>query len=601
MIMAVVAPRRLNWRTLGRKFLSSSHRSILTSLLWEKPHQIHHFLQKNIDTLSAGDIATIFFTSAKRKYKLDSSDIYDMAKALEKKDTLRALTIANILNGLRIHTAQDPGVMYLLTVLKSKLDNLNGEIPPRLISLALLGFKQMNNNQHTLSLLESLTNRIESSPSETIPPSEFGNTLFGLQNFTSEDSRVISLLDSLQYFLEPFHPASTSKKMTSRSLAQSLYGLKGMSWNHQIVRNLYQLLLPHIIHCHEPFDRIQLGTAFYGLQKYPERSPLCCEILTVLGKKLSEVTFPLDGATIGSTLYGLQNLSSESPIVLSLLRHLTPLIATHPLHEKITSQSLGSALYGLRNMSNSIKEVADLVVALEQLIPKCVQIQERQGSIMLIGLRRMNAEQPSVRKFLEFIYFIFVQTSSRQPVPFPPPGSSQFFEESAFPSPSSTALPTSQVIPNQHFSVPFHLTAEVICKCLHSFQRMSSDHTEVVLLLQFLVWRLEANDDPIRSKDIGLSIYGLQRMHPFHPVVKRTFAIIASKLQSHFQDQYLYPYDIESAEITFLQMRKTAAERTHPVAGAARSSQGGDEWREMRCLEEIIQRKRRKSVQTNRY
>jgi hypothetical protein len=588
----------LSWREVGRKYLSHSNRSTITRLIWEKPDQIHSFLQQNLDNLSAGDIATVFFTSAKRKLKLDSSDIYDMAKALEKRETPRALTLANILNGLRIHTTQDPGVMYLLTVLKSKLDNLEGEMPPHLISLALFGFKQMNNHTHTLSLLESLTARIESSPSYTIPPSEFGNTLFGLQNFTSEDSRVVSLLESLQYILEPFHPASTSKTMTSRSLALSLYGLKGMSWNHQIVRNLYQLLLPHIAHCHEPFDRIQLGAAFYGLQRYPESDPLCCDILTVLDKKLSEVTFPLDGATIGSILYGLQNLSSESPIVLSLLRHLTPLIASHPKHEKITSHSLGSALYGLRNMSNTIKEVADLVVSLEKLIPKCVQIQERQGSIMLIGIRRMSAEQPAVRRFLEFIYYIFVQTSSLRPVPFPPPGSAQFFFEEAdvdSPSVSSTVLPTSRILQNQHFSLQFHLTSEVICKCLHSFQCMSSVHTEVVLLLQFLVWRLEANDDFLRSKDIGLSLYGLQCMDPLHPVVRKAFAVITSKLQSHFQDQYLYPYDIESAEITFSRMRKTAA-------GAEKNPKEEEKWREMRQLEEIIQRKRRRETgQTNRY
>lgn len=580
----------LVWREAIRP-LCTSYRSALTSIIWENPHKLHDYLQQNINELSAGDIATIFFTSAKKKYKLDSSDIYDMAKALEKKDTIRPLSLANILNGLRIHTTQDPGVLYLLTVLKSKLDHLESEMPPHLISLALFGFKQMNNNPHTLSVLESLTSRMESSPSYTIPPSEFGNTLVGLQNFTSEDSRVISLLESLQYILESYHPSSVTKQMTARSLAQSLYGLKGMSWNHQVVRNLYQLLLPHMVHCTEPFDRIQLGAAFYGLQKYPENDPLCRDILTVLDKKLSEVNFFLDGATIGSVFYGLQNLSSNSPIVLSLLRNLTPLITSLPKGDNITSHSLGSALYGLRNMSNTVKEVADLVSALETLIPRCTQLQERQGSIMLIGLRKMNANQPSIRKFLHFIYYIFVRTSSVKPVPFPTP--SPFVEDSSSPAPIQL---TSRILQNQQFSLHFQLSSEVICKCIHSFQCMSSDHDEVIQLLQFLVWRLENNDDFLRSKDIGLSLYGLQSMNPSHPVVRKALDVISNKLQTSFLDQYLYPYDIESAEIAFSQFRKK-----HPHGDSNTTDEDIVGWKELKTLERLIQQKRREVSQINRY
>jgi hypothetical protein len=583
--------------SLGRRQLSTtdSRRHTLTSLVWQDPLSVRSYLQQNLETLSAGDIATIFFTSAKKKFKLDSSDIYDMAKVLEKRDKVRALSLANIMNGLRLHTSHDPGVLYLLSVLKSKLDNLEGEMPPHLVSLALLGFKQMNNNPHSLSLLESLTDRIESSPSYTIPPSEFGNTLFGLQNFNSEDSRVISFLEALMYLLEPFHPSSPTKKMTSRSLAQSLYGLKGMSWNHQIVRNFYQLLLPHMAHCDEPFNRIQLGAAFYGLQRYPPvNDPLSRDILTILDKKLREASFPLDGTTIGSVLYGFQNLTSDSPIVLSLLRNLTPLILAYPPHEHITSHSLGSALYGLRNLSNSVKEVADLLSALEKLIPKCVEVQERQASIMLIGLRRMTADQASVRKFLEFIYCTFVKTSSLQPVPFPPTISTAFPLTFASTCPPNTVLPTSRILQNQHFS-HFQLTSEVVCKCIHSFQCMSSAHTEVVHLLQFLVWRLESNVDFLRSKDIGLCLYGLQRMDPSHPVVQKTFATITQKLQSHFQDQFLYPYDIESAEITFRLMR-----RNHSLP-SEESSETVESWKEFRRLEELIAQKRREATQINRY
>jgi hypothetical protein len=536
-----------------------------------------------LETLSPADIATIFFTAAKKKLKLDSSDILVMSQCLDKKtDLMRPLYLANIMNGLQIHTSHDPGVLHLLSVLKSKLHRLNGEMPPHLVSLALVGFKQMHNNPHSLSLLESLTARIESSPSHTIPPSEFGNTLFGLQNFTSEDSRVISLLESLLYLLEPFHPSSTSKRMTSRSLAMSLYGLKGMSWNHKVVRDFYQLLLPHMAHCDEPFDRIQLGTAFYGLQKYPANHPLSCDILTVLDKKLREVSFPLDGTTIGSMLYGFQNLTSDSPIVLSLLRTLTPLILAHPPHEHITSHSLGSALYGLRNFSDTVEEVAALLSALEKLIPKCLQVQERQASIMLMGLRRMTAEQASVRRFLEFIYWIFVKTSSLQPVPFAL-SISATAADSLPPKAchSDTVLPTSRIVQNQHLS-QFRLTSEVICKCIHSLQCMSSAHTEVVQLLQLLVWRLDSNADLLRSKDIGLCLYGLQRMDPSHAVVRQTFATIAQKLESHFQDQYLCPFDSQSAEIAFQLMRKNRS----------LEEQSLESWRELRHLEEVVARKR---------
>ena len=206
---------------------------------------------------------------------------------------------------------------------------------------------------------------------------------YGLKSFSADDSAVRALLGALLPHIEEFirlqrlgdvevdssgrggtvaTPANAL--LTPRQLSNMIYGARGLSSSHKVVRSYLRLLAALVIASH--------GN---GMQRF-------------------------NAQDMSNTLYGFQSLSSGSFEVRWLLAALTPCLQTYrpnPHDSALSGQAVSNCFYGLKRLANDSREVDGLLVALGDVLGPVadgryrVELSAQHVGNILYGVQLMSA------------------------------------------------------------------------------------------------------------------------------------------------------------------------------------------------------------------
>ena len=143
--------------------------------------------------------------------------------------------------------------------------------------------------------------------------------------------------------------ASSDEMLSSQHIGNALYGLRGMSSDVQVVKEVLKALARKIAASDTVLNAQGIGNSLYGLQNMSSDVQEVKEILNALTRKIASNKTVLLSQGIGNGLYGLQKMTTESQHVRSLLSIFARKIQKHSI-EDLNLQQIGNAVYGLRNM-----------------------------------------------------------------------------------------------------------------------------------------------------------------------------------------------------------------------------------------------------------
>jgi hypothetical protein len=175
----------------------------------------------------------------------------------------------------------------------------------------------------------------------------------------------MSMLLKLTWPLDINNPnPSLYVRFCYQGVGNALYGMKNMSSEEQIVRDLLVALLPKIKLCADTGPKlraIHCGNALYGLQTMCSRYKEVRAVVAQLAPMVEACEEQFRGQEIGNALYGMRYMNSTRPEVRALLSALAPKIrGSLPLNR----QEIGNALYGLQSMRTEHREVRVVLSAL---------------------------------------------------------------------------------------------------------------------------------------------------------------------------------------------------------------------------------------------
>jgi hypothetical protein len=286
-------------------------------------------------------------------------------------------------------------------------------------------------------------------------------------------------------------------------------------------------------------DSAQLGKALYSMKLYSGKSTPERELLLAIHSKSEDSHHVPSSQSIANMLYGLNKMNSHRSEVQTLLSSLADHIARSQC--TLSGQEIGSALYGLQGMDSSHDAVRDIIRVLSRKIEfSSAELTPQIISNSLYGLQEMRADNPEIRFLLRVLKYKIDQ-SSECLTPMAVSNSLYGLKNmtSDVPEVRKLLLALCRVIqldrvehPNENMeSMKWNdepLTSRGVACSLYGLQGMSSDHWEVRRLLSVLTQRVDRTSDLMSSQQIGMSLHGLRRMSSKEPEVRQLVKLVAN-------------------------------------------------------------------------
>jgi hypothetical protein len=522
-----------------------------------------------------------------------------------------------VLYGFQGFSSSHPAVLHLLSQLlpyfplRSSSDESVRPVDhdmwtPSQIAMALWGLRRMSNEhacvREVLNMLSYKMDQQLQFGARDIALAMYG--LNGMNAVVKSQPSVSPTMDPIQH--TGWEPVSCGLYNGSNSVTRLR--------NRAIMAEIIDKLAVKMMLCKEIFTPSDIALCLYGLRSCSNGTNSVRRLLTALSRKIkesarhfpssslgSEDKYQLNGLYLGLSLYGMNMLSSEEEEVLHVLRALTGLIrkaqylhsgtlssqltnfgatdntdpkakarayylsienmnasvslsakrdsnsslqantngsvpdvfdntssSAHSNTEmnghiapfRLSSQQVSNCLYGLRNMSSRSFEVKELLVKLNTLIDTCNDsFSNEEISMSVYGLQRMNSQVGPVRALLKRLRGKFENVDVQQR--------------------------------------DITINSQCVGNFLFGMQNMSTDHAEVVALLEWLECKIHSqtqaaatvarrtkhdgddfvngdfhslSPDAFAPQHIANAIFGMQKMSSEVPVVRRLLDYFASIL-----------------------------------------------------------------------
>ena len=209
-----------------------------------------------------------------------------------------------------------------------------------------------------------LTDKVKDSD-EKLNAQAVGNALYGLQGMSSDHEEVRSLVVVLTDKVK-----DSDENFKAQNVGNALYGLQGMSSDHEEMRSLLRVLTDKVKDSDENFKAQAVGNALYGLQGMSSDHKEVRSLVVVLTDKVKDCDENFKAQNVGNALYGLQGMSSDHEEMRSLLRVLTDKV--EDCEGNLNAQAVGNALYGLQGTDVNNESVRVLLVALKDKALSCL-------------------------------------------------------------------------------------------------------------------------------------------------------------------------------------------------------------------------------------
>lgn len=282
-------------------------------------------------------------------------------------------------------------LLKLLNKRAVKLIWLARDISPMLSCLKLIPSNDPILNDYLLFVKDIL----EKCPDE-FTGRDIGMSLHGFQTVSHPLNNVqLKILALLSRKIE------LCKELKPVDISNALFGLRRISSEHPIVKQILSLLNQKIINCTDSFGSHEIGNSFNGLQCMSEYDPEVLAIIKSLTSKTRDMKQPLFQRSVGSAVMGLRNFSSDSFEVRDLLSAISEKFSCS--NDTIIEISISSCFNGLRCMNETL-EVQKFVKVITQKVnelPSTIKISAKSFANSMTGFRNMNGKVNSTRNAIK--------------------------------------------------------------------------------------------------------------------------------------------------------------------------------------------------------
>ncbi len=250
-----------------------------------------------------------------QRMKSNSVELRTLVQALANKMTdvdvqMDSKGIGSALYGLGSMSSDVPQVRALLQALSDRIKRSQCTLSGQSIGDALYGLSGMSYDCPELrSLLTALAGRIDSNVGK-LDSQDIGNALFGLQGLSSEMVEVRTIASKLAEKIK-----RSKSVLRSQHIGRALLGLQRLSPDSNEIKFLIKQLTRRIAESDRTrMTGVAIADSVYGLQGMTSNIPEVQELVSELAKKISYTGAELTPPLIGRALFGLQGLSSAPSI-----------------------------------------------------------------------------------------------------------------------------------------------------------------------------------------------------------------------------------------------------------------------------------------------
>ena len=317
---------------------------------------------------------------------------------------------------------------------------------------------------------------------------------YGLQRMKESDNGLTRIL---KIMTEIAGEASLKEqKPSAQNISMILLGFQKNKCADEATKNLLPLVAKLISSCTDKFDAQHISTSLYGMQSMSTACPHVRLILTALTAKIETCTEDFLSHNVGQSLKGLSGMSSDYTETRMLLTALEPKIIG--CKDIIAAVDVANSLSGLQEVTSECQEVRSMLVALTPLIQKCKEILEPEAvGDALFGLQGLSSDRTEVMGLLQAL------APRVKEIEKPPLTSDSDKPVIARPlrgpfkrDPGYDGIPT--------------LDSRAVANAMYGLRRMSSDSSEVRLLLGALAPRILSCKMTMNAHHIGQAFNGLQ-------------------------------------------------------------------------------------------
>ena len=243
-------------------------------------------------------------------------------------------------------------------------------------------------------LLTQINVSLQDNTSILLNPLNTSQLFRGFRYLRFNNAEEMSLLKAAIRLLHRICDDSSAQiAITSRNIADIMYGLKGLSPEYEYTNELADLLANLMARVKGEVNALDLVFILNGMQSFSSKlDSVRCKLLPALLRlceKCESATFSSrDGAMM---VHGLQHLSSQHATVLPLLTIVTQFLSTCKITSSLNPAEAAMLLNGLQSMCNKDgREVGLFLNEVLRLAASCRGPITALGAGMIgMGLRRM--------------------------------------------------------------------------------------------------------------------------------------------------------------------------------------------------------------------
>ena len=356
-------------------------------------------LRSSTEEYSAAKVMTAL--SGLRSMSSDEKEVRDLVAVLSEKleqcdASIHSPKLYRGMYGLKCMNSDSEEVRGLLRLIKDHIEQCDETFDNETITSMILGMQSMTSGyKEVRDILTILTAKVEASKDGF----HAGQVLMGLRNMKNSPE----VLGLVKAFADNFknYADGNDYEFSPHEVANTLFGLQGLSSNFYHVRYLLKAIKPLLDSCKAPLYDSAASGSFTGLKNLTSDWQEVRDILSILNKLIAP-TKRLRNDTLSYMLNGLNCMKGDVIEVRNTLEHLENLIPDSD--ERFTSRQVGMSLYGFKSMSDDVPEVKAVIKKLLPLIQNCHEtLHEIDLSHAFYGIQRMSDKEEGIRELLEVL------------------------------------------------------------------------------------------------------------------------------------------------------------------------------------------------------
>lgn len=381
-------------------------------------------------------------------------------------------------------------------------------------------------------------------------PSEIAQALYGMKSLSSKTPNISEYCREIEIRL-----MACTTKFSGQEIGNSLYGLQKFSSSSEMIRSLLSSLIPRV-DASTVLTGQEISNSLFGLRRMTSDVSEVRNLLVVLARKIDESPHDLNSQGVSNSLNGLQGMSSDIPEVITLVKSLTNKIEN--CSEMLSPIAIGSSLLGMRCMSSETPEVKRLLtVLIGKLKQSDAKLNPISVSSALNGLRRMSDDDEIVRQLLDVLATKILTSSSLDPGAI----SSSLYGlrkvSGKFDESKRLFGALVSVINTNDTRLQF--TSLDIARTLYGLQSVSCDDCfEILPVLRLVKAQIGRSKEVFTSREIGMSLYGLKSQTAKYSEVQDVVRAIAQHVARYGLKDGLTPQSLSMVMMGLQGMSSTS-------------------------------------------